>query len=478
MAQQDDNAMDGLLRRSLARNADATAECPDAEILAAYYEHSLDANEAAAFELHFAQCARCREQLAAMVRAESEVKVPAAQVVAAAAVSTLHEKAAAPAAVSVSEKPTRSWAFDWRWLVPAAAVVIFAAIVYVRIAPREARSLLSKEVAISKPETSPQPAPSQNPAVPAATSLTAPESRVNPSAGTRGKLTPALPPPSKELAPQAHPSAAQGAPAAPAPNSPARIPAIATSHTSQYVGEAVPRSGAAGARTSSGGQAANIPSAARLAGQKQAAAAPAATKPAQDREAEQRTVAGIPAEAVSSVEAVLSAPPADAKKDSEAANSKAQTAQSSAASDQGKAPEAAGGSAGGAINAMTQTVSANGSTAALTVSAEVAPLYRVTPEGSVERSTDGGATWQPEHLKTKAPIVAASAPSGKVCWLVGRDGTILLTKNGKSWKKITPPIAIDLTEVTAQDERSATVTAIDGRKFSTTDGGKTWQQVK
>jgi len=112
------------------------------------------------------------------------------------------------------------------------------------------------------------------------------------------------------------------------------------------------------------------------------------------------------------------------------------------------------------------------------VSVETAPLYRVTPEGAVERSNDGGATWQAERLKTNAPILALSAPSGKTCWVVGRGGIILLSKNGKSWKKISPPAEIDLTGITALDDRSAVVTAADGRKFSTIDAGKHWDQLK
>jgi len=46
-ARDDDQAMEGLLRRSLARDAAKAGECPHADILAAYYERSLDADEAA-----------------------------------------------------------------------------------------------------------------------------------------------------------------------------------------------------------------------------------------------------------------------------------------------------------------------------------------------------------------------------------------------------------------------------------------------
>ncbi len=70
---EEDKAMDGLLRRNLARDADQALVCPEPEVLAAYFERSLDADETETYELHFSQCARCREQLAAMARAGAPV---------------------------------------------------------------------------------------------------------------------------------------------------------------------------------------------------------------------------------------------------------------------------------------------------------------------------------------------------------------------------------------------------------------------
>ncbi len=79
----DDKVMAGLLRRTLASSPKSGAapsagdtsgscgdDCPPADLLAAYYEHLLDEDESARYELHFSQCALCREQLAAMARAE------------------------------------------------------------------------------------------------------------------------------------------------------------------------------------------------------------------------------------------------------------------------------------------------------------------------------------------------------------------------------------------------------------------------
>ncbi len=108
-AREEDKAMAGLLRRSLAQDAGAGSgsgsgeDCPEPEILAAYFDHALDAEETARYDLHFSRCSLCREQLAAMARAGAGTDAKDA------------------------EKKTAS-AWDWlmgpRWLMPAAAMLV------------------------------------------------------------------------------------------------------------------------------------------------------------------------------------------------------------------------------------------------------------------------------------------------------------------------------------------------------------------
>jgi photosystem II stability/assembly factor-like uncharacterized protein len=61
--------------------------------------------------------------------------------------------------------------------------------------------------------------------------------------------------------------------------------------------------------------------------------------------------------------------------------------------------------------------------------------------------------------------------------VVGRSGTVLLTTDGRQWRRIVFPIATDLAAVQAVDARAATVTAADGRRFRTVDGGVTWERL-
>jgi photosystem II stability/assembly factor-like uncharacterized protein len=60
---------------------------------------------------------------------------------------------------------------------------------------------------------------------------------------------------------------------------------------------------------------------------------------------------------------------------------------------------------------------------------------------------------------------------------VGSAGTVLLSTDGRSWRRVAFPEAVDLRSVTATDQETATVTTADGRVFVTTDGGRTWSRT-
>jgi photosystem II stability/assembly factor-like uncharacterized protein len=51
---------------------------------------------------------------------------------------------------------------------------------------------------------------------------------------------------------------------------------------------------------------------------------------------------------------------------------------------------------------------------------------------------------------------------------------VVLSTDGRSWRRVALPEPVDLIAISATDEKTATVTASDGRTFSTTDGGATW----
>ena len=124
--------------------------------------------------------------------------------------------------------------------------------------------------------------------------------------------------------------------------------------------------------------------------------------------------------------------------------------------------------------------------APLAESVFVGPLEILTPDAAVkwrvilpsrlERTTNGGATWQRQSLPSdeSAIVSAGSAPAATVCWLAGRSGRVWVTTDGTTWRAVTFPEPVNLVNVVASGPLSAAVTAVDGRVFVTSDGGITW----
>lgn len=109
------------------------------------------------------------------------------------------------------------------------------------------------------------------------------------------------------------------------------------------------------------------------------------------------------------------------------------------------------------------------------------PVYswRVGAGGKIERSTDESRTWQTQKSGVTTDLLAGSAVSGKVCWVVGKAGTVLLTTDrGSHWKKLTAPTQENLVGVNAMDEKKASVwIAGHTKSYETDDGGVTWKEV-
>ena len=115
--------------------------------------------------------------------------------------------------------------------------------------------------------------------------------------------------------------------------------------------------------------------------------------------------------------------------------------------------------------------------------AQTADIEIVSPDTSVrwriagsvvQRSTNGGARWEAVSTGVATPLTAGAAPSVSVCWLVGRGGVVLLSTDGRTWRRVAFPETSDLSAVQATGARAASVSTADGRTFSTTDGGVTW----
>ena len=184
--------------------------------------------------------------------------------------------------------------------------------------------------------------------------------------------------------------------------------------------------------------------------------APTATPPARERRDDKRLGDKSPASAVAAAPppAVPLAPPA----------SPALSAQ----------PQAFSGIA--TADGVTKSARQANAVAAEIVSPDPIIRWRISAGSSIEHSTDGGITWQQQATGTASSLAAGSAPSASICWVVGQDGVVLLSTDGRTWRQVNVPTTTALVSVRATDDRTATVTDADGRTYVTTDGGTTWAQ--
>jgi hypothetical protein len=144
------------------------------------------------------------------------------------------------------------------------------------------------------------------------------------------------------------------------------------------------------------------------------------------------------------------------------------------------APVAAGTLAQGAAAPRLKSEARAFSASAMPVivSPDPAIQWRLSGGGVVQRTVDGGASWETEQTCVADTLTAGAAPSSTVCWLAGPHGIVLLSTDGRTWRRVATPEDAPLVKVSAEDDRSATVTAADGRTFSTSDAGQTWSRPR
>ena len=392
-----EKAIDGLLAHRLRQGADRAAEaCPDAEILAAYCDHSLPRPETARWDAHFATCSRCQAQLATLVRSYAATDL---------APSAGTERSTWDRATSLA------WSWNWRWVAPVAtAAVVVLALWVVDPASLVNRSP-SPETGFLELET--------DQATPAASAPDAEERLQN---AETVLAEPELAAPRSELD-QAERDA---------------LAAEAQGRLAQRANEA--------------NEAAGAPQMTRAAGE-QEALSKLESEPAERALQEQSSAA------------------ADERADDQLPESPVlvdsfQTSRAREVSEDRAVQFGVASGVGGAVVA-------NRAAEVRIASPTLSILWRLGASGRIERSADAGTTW---NVQTDAGVelLAGSAPSELICWVVGRAGTVLRTTNGERWERATAPTDDDLVGVDAQNAINATVIGADGSRHVTTDGGRTW----
>lgn len=347
-----DPAFDRLIARGLDREIDVSGNaCPDADLLAAWFDHTLSALERERIEAHVSGCACCQQILASLARSEPEVV----------------RAAPAPA-------PAHPWHWHWRWLVPLAT----AAVVVV-VGTRTLRA--PGPVVMSGRAPSVAQAP-----VSATAELRVPEAKAEPV----GAPPAAAPARKRESAPS---------PGAPSPAARAESDTVGLPAKTGETARAEPDAAAGKAITVT----AQLPVAPRP---------PEVTEEARLKSAH-------------TLKALLGAPQA--------------------------------------------SVSVAGPSGTTTT-------WRFGRGGTIERSSDGGQTWERQSSGVTTALTDASALTDSVCWIVGERGVVLRTTDGRTWQALPSPTEFDLVAVHAWSETAATITASDRAEYETTDGGKSWRR--
>ncbi|MFY9585599.1 MAG: hypothetical protein WAR21_14020 [Candidatus Acidiferrales bacterium] len=455
-----EKAFERLLARTLRESLKpGGADCPAPDTLAAYADRQLSDAEASRWEVHFSQCARCQHALGALAMTEVEPVADLA-VAAAAAAPQAAAKSGVPSILSAPEKdiqaPRRFW--SWRWLAPALATAAAVALwIAIRPAPHVVQAPIATEPAAETQnqiaQNNPQPAPGTE----------VPSDRSAEKQAAAGGSVPAAPAAEAGSGPAAREESGEPAntkKTAPAPVKPGR-------GVDTLAAEARQRKAAPAARPRDA-----------LADQgSRADQAVAERRKEADKAQPISGAAGEPAATTTTA----ATPPAPKTSDDKLARGPAALG--------GVAPPSTGAArkkAGDEVStlearpvppqrgfAVSQNLPLKPPVIIIPPTGSV--RWRVGAGGAIARSQNEGRTWDAQTSNVQADLLAGSAPSETVCWVVGREGTILRTTDGEHWEKISSPAPADWIGVQAKDALQASVFAAGHKRYDTEDGGRTWR---
>lgn len=98
--------------------------------------------------------------------------------------------------------------------------------------------------------------------------------------------------------------------------------------------------------------------------------------------------------------------------------------------------------------------------------------------GTILKTTDGGATWTSQNSGTTAKLNGVSAVTGASAWAVGDGGVIIRTiDGGATWTAQTSGTTANLQDVLMKDNQTGWVAGDSGTFLRTRDGGATWTAV-
>ena len=445
-------------------NPRRAGECPDAEVIAAYAEQALGPAESAQWDGHFAVCARCRK-IVRVLAASADTPLADKEV---AQLGQLVSAARSPVEINgslaVRARPAlKHW--RTRWLAPALGA---AAALAVWFALHPHRSATDRDASTTLIAQAPK---EELPSSPAPTGMDR-LSRVAPQQDHRKE---AVPPPNEP--------AANTQPL----NSPMQLPAKDRADAENGIG-GISQGVREEADSLQEKQKLNSPPDRR-------GVQPAVIPPLPPPSPTAQAVTGAPAAPQSESKAVVGTAAAEAPQLKAMAGATGGTP--SRDKDEAEVEQAADATTSGAVGKKASPeLRSSGrkdqpfavlrpapSYSSLLKAPSGSVLWRAGKDGMIERSTDAGQTWASQLTPSREDWLAGAAVSDTVCWLVGRNGAIARTTDGEHWVRVAVPAQFsgddsklpDWAGIATSDVQSATITATDGRKFATTDGGNTWQ---
>jgi photosystem II stability/assembly factor-like uncharacterized protein len=100
--------------------------------------------------------------------------------------------------------------------------------------------------------------------------------------------------------------------------------------------------------------------------------------------------------------------------------------------------------------------------------------WAVGESGTILKTVDGGATWQPQASGVDAPLRTVLIVSPTVVWVGGDNGLLVITEDGgSSWRTASTGRSNSLRGLQALDGRTAWLVE-NGTSFTTLDGGLSW----
>jgi hypothetical protein len=116
------------------------------------------------------------------------------------------------------------------------------------------------------------------------------------------------------------------------------------------------------------------------------------------------------------------------------------------------------------------------------------PRWEVTASGSLQRSFDGGNSWEAINpigsRATDAGVFRAISASGLEVWVGGSAGTLYHTADGGNhWSRITPSdgastLTGDIISILSSDALHGSVSTSSGEEWTTEDAGQTWRRER